>query len=107
MLLIEPKSLECGSSDDELEPDENRRQSPYKLYAVPDNGIRREDHRQNEQRDRDELEEAVPGVLGIRQVRPPLHERATAEQIASLNGDEGGERQHESTERDRDLRRSE
>ena len=40
-------------------------------------------------------------------MRSRLDERATAEQVACLNGDERGEQQHESTERDRDLRRSE
>ena len=106
MLDVQAHPLKCGRDDDSEQDEQGCRQPPER--TPPATGERPVGEQQDGQRqpgDRDQFEEAVAGVLGIRQVRPGLDERAAAEQVAELHGDERQEQQVEERERDADLER--
>ena len=100
--------MERGRGDREHQPDlhagEGAEHEVIASLPAREQPVGREQDRHDQEDREDQLEEAAPRVLGIRQVGRHLHERVAAEQVTELHDDEEQEQQVERRQRRRDFR---
>ena len=84
-------------------PARTRKRTSCRPRIAPAQPVGDAEERQDERRDRDELEEPVPCVFRIRQARPRLDQGLSSEQVAELNEHEGEKEQVEQRQDDGEL----
>ena len=108
VLHVQPHPLQRRRDHDAEQREQNRREPAEHPPATPGEGpVGEQQDRQRQRRHGDELEEAVPRVLRVGEVRLSDDERAASEQVTELDDDEGEEEHVEDCEGDTDLERSE
>ena len=102
--LIEPHALECGSHNDEQQDDLNACQRPKQALVgrvlLAEQPMSKKQEGKHQRCNRDEFEEAAPGVLGVGETRSDSHQRGAAKEVMNLHQHEGEEEQVEQPQGD-------